>query len=74
MEKFWKEKAEKATIVSKEVGNIYTGSLYMNLISYLANIDTFNDKRVLMFSYGSGSTSTMFSLKIKKPKKVALDF
>lgn len=31
------EKCESSTVYSRLVGNIYTGSLYLNLASYLAN-------------------------------------
>jgi hydroxymethylglutaryl-CoA synthase len=39
----------------REVGNIYTGSLYMGLVSLLENErEKTEDKRIGAFSYGSG--------------------
>lgn len=66
----WKEKAQNATLLSKQVGNIYTGSLYLNLASYLANLQDFEPKRVLMFSYGSGSLSSMFTLRLSNHRHI----
>ena len=51
--------------LNRNVGNIYTGSLYLSLISLLLNKegkDLFN-KRVLMYSYGSGCATSLFSFK-----------
>lgn len=47
--------------VSSEIGNSYTGSLYATLTGTIMDNDCAN-KRLLLFSYGSGSAATMFSL------------
>eukprot|EP01018_Ginkgo_biloba_P040878 Gb_10410 [translate_table: standard] len=61
------EKVVPATLLPKQVGNMYTASLYAALASLIHNKrDSLVDgQRVLMFSYGSGLTSTMFSLRIR---------
>ena len=48
------------------MGNIYTGSLYTGILSLIINpnIDLAN-KRLMMFSYGSGCAATLFVLRIK---------
>ena len=49
------------------LGNIYTGSLYNGLISLLCDktIDL-SDKKVMLFSYGSGCAASMFFVHVKK--------
>lgn len=49
---------------SRDVGNLYTGSLYLSLLSYLVN-GAQADENVLMFSYGSGAVGELFSAKIQ---------
>lgn len=50
----------------KQLGNLYTGSLYGFILSLLLNDENLNlyNKRIICFSYGSGYASTLFSLKI----------
>lgn len=59
---------------SRQVGNIYTGSLYMSLLSLLENSQalTAGDK-IGMFSYGSGAVSEIFSLQLVEGYKDRLD-
>jgi len=71
----WPNKCERTLLLSKNLGNIYTGSLYNGLMSLLEsgiskeeggdgiNLD---GKQILMFSYGSGCASSMFIIKIKE--------
>lgn len=52
-----------ACTVSREVGNCYTASVFVGLISVLASLDITEEdinKRVLMFSYGSGFVATAY--------------
>jgi len=49
---------------SRAVGNLYTGSLYLGLLSYLVNGAT-EGENVLMFSYGSGAVGELFSGEIQ---------
>jgi hydroxymethylglutaryl-CoA synthase len=69
----WVHKCERNLYLAKNLGNIYTGSLYNGLLSLLLRglpkeeggegIDL-KGKRVCMFSYGSGCASSMFLLRI----------
>jgi hydroxymethylglutaryl-CoA synthase len=62
---FYDAKVQPTTLVPKEVGNMYTASLYAAFASLLHNKNSdLAGKRVVMFSYGSGSTATMFSLRL----------
>lgn len=52
---------ESAIVYSNVVGNIYTGSLYLSLISLLEQSDKLTaGSRVGLFSYGSGSVGEFF--------------
>jgi degradative hydroxymethylglutaryl-CoA reductase len=57
---------EDGLLLPALVGNIYTGSLYLSLISILyANkhcLDKLQGKRVMLYSYGSGLTSSLLHL------------
>ncbi|OIV93939.1 hypothetical protein TanjilG_05642 [Lupinus angustifolius] len=58
-------KVQPTTLVPKQVGNMYTASLYAAFISLIHNkYSTLDGKRVILFSYGSGLTATMFSLQL----------
>ncbi|KAB8111376.1 hypothetical protein EE612_049013 [Oryza sativa] len=58
-------KVQPSTLLPKQIGNMYTASLYAALASVLYNKHaSLDDQRIVMFSYGSGLTSTMFSLKL----------
>lgn len=48
-------------------GNMYTASVYSSLVSLLANVSSadLQDKRIAIFSYGSGLASSMFSVRVK---------
>ncbi|GLJ12432.1 hypothetical protein SUGI_0190820 [Cryptomeria japonica] len=60
-------KVQTSTLLPKQVGNMYTASLYAALASIVHNKhSTLEGQRVLMFSYGSGLASTIFSLKIRE--------
>ncbi|KAF3565847.1 hypothetical protein DY000_02015392 [Brassica cretica] len=62
---FYDAKVQPTTLVPKEVGNMYTASLYAAFASLIHNKHSdLAGKRVVMFSYGSGSTATMFSLRL----------
>ncbi|KAF8413089.1 hypothetical protein HHK36_001065 [Tetracentron sinense] len=59
-------KVQPTTLLPKQVGNMYTASLYAAFVSLLHNKhSTLVGKRVVMFSYGSGLTSTMFSFQLR---------
>lgn len=58
-------------LLSKQLGNSYTGSLYASLASLVTtkSDDELLNKKALLFSYGSGSAATMFSATFTKPLK-----
>lgn len=56
---------QPSTLIPKQVGNMYTASLYAAFASLIHNKHiSLGGNRVILFSYGSGLTATMFSLKI----------
>ncbi|CAG8555472.1 1967_t:CDS:2 [Paraglomus occultum] len=60
------KKVSPSLDVSSQVGNMYCASLYGCLVSLVSNIpsDDLLNKRIGMFSYGSGLASTFFSVRI----------
>jgi len=65
LEKF-KAQCEPTLKLSKDMGNLYTGSLYLCLLSLCSQIKgpTSIGKKILMYSYGSGLCSSMYVLHI----------
>ncbi|KAA8522332.1 hypothetical protein F0562_013307 [Nyssa sinensis] len=62
-------KVQPATLIPKQVGNMYTASLYAAFVSLIHNKhSTLAGQRVVMFSYGSGLTATMFSFRLCEGK------
>jgi hydroxymethylglutaryl-CoA synthase len=56
------KKVEKGLLYNRIIGNIYTASLYMGLISMLENSEEeLSDERLAFFSYGSGCVAEFFS-------------
>lgn len=52
----------QSILYSQKVGNIYTGSLFLGLLSLLENSSTLKiGDRIALFSYGSGAVSEIFS-------------
>mgnify|MGYP006097420487 CR=1 FL=1 len=66
----WKNKCETGLSLAKDLGNIYTGSLYNGLLSLVCDtsIDLTN-RRVLMFSYGSGCAASLYVLRFNQDYK-----
>lgn len=59
-------KVEPGLLGAREVGNIYTGSVYMGLASLLeTERDRVEGKRVGVFSYGSGCGAEFFLCRMK---------
>lgn len=60
------EKTKPSLHVARNVGNMYTPSLYGGLVSYLISKspDQLIGKKFALFSYGSGLASTMYSINI----------
>jgi hydroxymethylglutaryl-CoA synthase len=66
----WQHKCERSLYLAKQLGNIYTGSLYNGLLTLICDdqIDL-TDKNVAMFSYGSGCAASLFRLTFTKDYK-----
>uniref|UniRef100_A0A7C9DCJ0 Hydroxymethylglutaryl-CoA synthase n=1 Tax=Opuntia streptacantha TaxID=393608 RepID=A0A7C9DCJ0_OPUST len=61
------EKVQPTALIPKQIGNTYTASLYSAFASLIHNKHTsLAGNRVIMFSYGSGLTATMFSLRLNE--------
>ena len=64
--KIWVEKSALSTFLGAEIGNIYTGSLYIGLASVLINLmqiknfEVTKELKIGMFSYGSGLAASFF--------------
>jgi len=57
------ENFHTSIIYNQKVGNIYTGSLYLNLLSLLENSESLSSgDNILMYSYGSGAVCEIFSV------------
>jgi len=62
----FRAKVEPGLLGAREVGNIYTGSVYMGLASLLeTERDRVEGKRVGVFSYGSGCGAEFFLCRMK---------
>ncbi|MGV3201373.1 hydroxymethylglutaryl-CoA synthase [Limosilactobacillus reuteri] len=48
-------------LFSRQVGNLYTGSLYLSLMSLLQNSDLRAGSRIGLFSYGSGAEGEFYT-------------
>ncbi|CAI5476668.1 unnamed protein product [Closterium sp. Yama58-4] len=63
----YSSKVGPSTLVGKRVGNMYCASLYGSLASLLAQQgQQLEGRRILLFSYGSGLMSTLFSLTVRQ--------
>lgn len=52
----------RSLLYSREIGNIYTASLYLGIISLLENaVEDLSGQRLGLYSYGSGSVGEYFS-------------
>ena len=52
---------EASRVYNRQVGNLYTGSLYLSLRSLFDNSDLQTGDRIGLFSYGSGAEGEFFS-------------
>jgi hydroxymethylglutaryl-CoA synthase len=59
-------KVAPSTLLGLELGNCYSASLYVGLLSLLDSVsDDLVGKRMILFSYGSGMTASMFSIVVR---------
>jgi hydroxymethylglutaryl-CoA synthase len=61
------EKVGPCAFVPKNIGNMYTGAVWAGLASLISEVDseTLQDKRVMLYSYGSGLAASMISFRIR---------
>lgn len=52
---------DQSVIYNKQVGNIYTGSLFLSLISLLENANLAANAKIGIYAYGSGAVGEFFS-------------
>ncbi|KAL3984614.1 hydroxymethylglutaryl-CoA synthase [Acanthocheilonema viteae] len=74
--KLWTEKTEPFLLLNRRIGNTYTASLYLQLISFFhcsPDERALGGQRLLFFSYGSGAAAAMFSARILILEKDAED-
>jgi len=63
----YNEKTLPSCLLPIELGNCYCASVYAGLLSLLINAhEVLVGKRIIIFSYGSGLSSTMFSFQVNK--------
>lgn len=64
---YHKDRIANSLIVPTNTGNMYTGSVYSALASliFYTGSDALQDKRIGLFSYGSGLAASLFSCKVK---------
>ena len=61
----WRDKCERSLLLAKQLGNIYTGSLYNGLLSLIGDTSIdLKGKKLMMFSYGSGCAASMFTIHV----------
>nr|ATE62981.1 3-hydroxy-3-methylglutaryl-coenzyme A synthase [Jasminum sambac] len=64
---FYDAKVQPSTLIPKQVGNMYTASIYAAFASLIHNKhSTLAGQRVILFSYGSGLSATMFSVRLNE--------
>lgn len=65
-EEIYRKKTKPSLLLANQVGNMYTPSVFGGLVSYLIShpIEELVGKRCVLFSYGSGLASCMYSLHI----------
>lgn len=63
-ELIWKQKTSPFLELNRRIGNMYTPSLFAQLVAFLASGAVEDSSRILFFAYGSGSASAMFSAHI----------
>lgn len=69
------EKVMPSCKINQNVGNCYTASVYSSLLSLVNDQGSaLEGKRILLFSYGSGSVATLFSVLGRTPSEGKYNF
>jgi len=73
-QKLFETKTRPSLLVANQVGNMYTPSVYGGLVSYLISKSESEllGTRICLFSYGSGSVASMYSIRIASTSTEAL--
>lgn len=65
---------DQSILYSQKVGNIYTGSLFLGLLSLLENTDSLRaGDKIALYSYGSGAVAEFFSGELVEGYEAYLD-
>ncbi|CAG2121609.1 unnamed protein product, partial [Medioppia subpectinata] len=66
------QKTDPSLMLARTVGNMYTASLYASITSLLLSesADSLANKKLLLFSYGSGLAASMFSARVTSDQTV----
>ncbi|HGL0614340.1 TPA: hydroxymethylglutaryl-CoA synthase [Streptococcus pneumoniae] len=65
---------DQSILYSQKVGNIYTGSLFLGLLSLLENTDSLKaGDKIVLYSYGSGAVAEFFSGELVEGYEAYLD-
>ncbi|AND79215.1 hydroxymethylglutaryl-CoA synthase [Streptococcus pantholopis] len=68
-----KDNFQHSILYSQQIGNIYTGSLFLGLLSLLENSTSLQEgDQIAMFSYGSGAVAEIFTGTLAKGFKKQL--
>lgn len=60
-------------ILNRKVGNLYTGSLYLSLISLVINGELAAGEKIGLFSYGSGAEGEFYTVTLQAGFETAFD-
>ena len=67
------ERFNESILYSQRVGNIYTGSLFLGLLSLLENSTNLNPgDKIALYSYGSGAVAEIFSMTLVPEYEIQL--
>ncbi|KAJ2804767.1 3-hydroxy-3-methylglutaryl coenzyme A synthase [Coemansia guatemalensis] len=60
-------KTEASLLAARNIGNMYTGSVFFGLASLLSQtpFEKLNGKRIALFSYGSGCAASTYSFRVR---------
>ncbi|MBQ1301238.1 MAG: hydroxymethylglutaryl-CoA synthase [Aeriscardovia sp.] len=64
--KIFQDRFEASSAYGRRVGNIYSGSLYLSLLSLLESSLLEEGSRIALFSYGSGAEAEIFSATLRE--------
>jgi len=66
---FYDRYVSPSTVIPRSIGNCYTASIFMGLVSLIqqcagTDVSTVMGKNIQMFSYGSGTVASLYSLRV----------